>query len=192
MSLLRGVTAHGDPDGPLQIDRSGSRSWPLTTLQRRETSWWNMPEQDVIRRARKDKRRGKSSGTQAGEFVREEMHHIREGKHGARSAKQAIAIGLSKARRAGVKLAVPKKGKVSARTRAQAKRDNRKGRRPGRRAVSRVRSRAVLRALRREGHSAASHRSLSAHARTVARQRSKRSRHKSAMKAARSRRKNRS
>ena len=68
-----------------------------------------MPEKETIRRARKDKRDGKSASTQAGEFVREEMHHIREGKHGARSAKQAIAIGLSKARRAGVELSPPEK-----------------------------------------------------------------------------------
>ena len=64
-----------------------------------------MPEKATLRRAQRDKRQGKSASTQAGEFVREELHHVREGKHGARSAKQAIAIGLSKARRAGVKLA---------------------------------------------------------------------------------------
>src|SRR5438046_1080466 len=76
-----------------------------------------MPEKETLKRARRDKRAGKAASTQAGEFVREEMHHVREGKHGARSAKQAIAIGLSKARRAGVKLGTPKKGAVSARTR---------------------------------------------------------------------------
>src|SRR5262250_3157175 len=86
-----------------------------------------MPEKDVIERARKDAREGKSPSTQAGEFVHEEMEHIREGKHGARSAKQAIAIGLSKARRAGVKLPPPKAGKVSEKTRAQAVRDSAKG-----------------------------------------------------------------
>ena len=86
-----------------------------------------MPEKETIRRARKDKREGKSASTQAGEFVREEMHHIREGKHGARSAKQAIAIGLSKARRAGVKMAPPEKGEASEKTRQAAKRDYRKG-----------------------------------------------------------------
>src|SRR5690348_18359080 len=72
-----------------------------------------MPEKQTIERARQDKREGKSATTQAGEFVREEMDHIREGKHGARSAKQAIAIGLSKARRAGVDLPPPNRGKVS-------------------------------------------------------------------------------
>jgi hypothetical protein len=92
-----------------------------------------MPERETIKRARKDARQGKSASTQAGEFVREEMHHIREGKHGARSTKQAIAIGLSKARRAGVKLGA-KKG-TSAQTRAQAKRDLAKGRHPGRKAA---------------------------------------------------------
>ena len=86
-----------------------------------------MPEKETVARAQEDAREGKSSSTQAGEFVREEMHHIREGKHGARSTKQAIAIGLSKARRAGVKLRAPRKGKVSARTKKQASRDYRKG-----------------------------------------------------------------
>jgi len=83
-----------------------------------------MPEQETIERAREDAREGKSPSTQAGEFVREEMEHIREGKHGARSAKQAIAIGLSKARRAGVKLPPPKRGPT--RTKKQAARDSRK------------------------------------------------------------------
>jgi len=76
-----------------------------------------MPEQETIERAREDEREGKSPSTQAGEFVREEMEHIRERKHGARSTKQAIAIGLSKARRAGVKLPPPKRG--SAKTKKQ-------------------------------------------------------------------------
>ena len=84
-----------------------------------------MPEDETIERAREDKREGLSPSTQAGEFVREEMEHIREGKHGARSPAQAIAIGLSKARRAGVKLSPPKRGK--ARTKRQARRDLAKG-----------------------------------------------------------------
>src|ERR1043166_2954173 len=88
-----------------------------------------MPERETLRRAEENKREGKSPSTQAGEFVREEMHHIREGKHGARNTKQAIAIGLSKARRAGVKLAPPRKGKVSSKTRHQAERDYAKGQR---------------------------------------------------------------
>src|SRR5688572_18936530 len=81
-----------------------------------------MPEKETMERARKDKRQGKSATTQAGEFVREEIHKIRRGEHGARSAKQAIAIGLSQARRAGVDLPPPGKGKASARTRKSAKR----------------------------------------------------------------------
>src|SRR6187399_2208719 len=100
-----------------------------------------MPELETIKRAKKDRREGKSASTQAGEFVREEFHHIREGKHGARSTKQAIAIGLSKARRAGVKLPPPKKGR--ARTKRQAKRDLAKGRSGRRRKPSRKRSRAT-------------------------------------------------
>ena len=88
-----------------------------------------MPEKETLERARRDKSEGKSASTQAGEFVREEMHHIREGKHGARSAKQAIAIGLSKARRAGVALKPPAKGRVSSKTRRSAQSAYRKGQR---------------------------------------------------------------
>src|ERR1700685_3861991 len=108
-----------------------------------------MPEQKTIQRAREDKRAGKAPSTQAGEFVREEFHHIREGKHGARSSRQAIAIGLSTARRAGVKLTPPARGKVSAKVRRQAERDSESGR-GGRHSVSRRRSRATLWALKRE------------------------------------------
>src|SRR2546429_2059697 len=86
-----------------------------------------MPEKETIERARRDKRAGKAPSTQAGEFVREEIHHVREGKHRARSTKQAIAIGLSKARRAGVKLTPPKAGQASESTRQQAVRDTKKG-----------------------------------------------------------------
>src|ERR1700758_1941291 len=99
-----------------------------------------MPEKETLERAREDKREGKSPSTQAGEFVREEMHHIRQGKHGARSSKQAIAIGLSKARRAGVKLGT-RPGRTSASTRRQARRDLARGKR--RRKPSARRSRAV-------------------------------------------------
>src|SRR5689334_25241158 len=96
-----------------------------------------MPEKETLARARRDRRAGKSASTQAGEFVREEMHHVREGKHGARSPKQAIAIGLSKARRAGVRLPAPKEGTVSERTRKQASRDTAKGQsKPGRKCSS--------------------------------------------------------
>jgi len=125
-----------------------------------------MPEQETIERAQEDEREGKSPSTQAGEFVREEMEHIREGKHGARSTKQAIAIGLSKARRAGVKLPPPKRG--SARTKKQAARDSRKGKTARRRKPSRTRSRAVKGALKRESRRTASHRALSRQARSAA------------------------
>src|SRR5947208_1233196 len=127
-----------------------------------------MPEAETVRRAHQDAREGKSPSTQAGEFVREEMHHIREGKHGARSPQQAIAIGLSKARRSGVKL--PAKKGTSSRTRAQAKRDVAKGRKRARK-VSSTRSRAVRGALRREGRSAASPGALAKQARSSARRR---------------------
>jgi uncharacterized protein DUF6496 len=149
-----------------------------------------MPEQETIERAREDAREGKSPSTQAGEFVREEMEHIREGKHGARSTKQAIAIGLSKARRAGVPLAPPRKGTTSRRTRRQAKRDVSKGRHGNRKPNPR-RSRAVERALKKEPHSAASHRALSRQAHTAARRRSAASRSRAAKKAAGTRKKRR-
>jgi len=110
-----------------------------------------MPERDTLDRARKDARAGKSASTQAGEFVREEMDHIREGKHGARSTKQAIAIGLSKARRAGVKLPPPAKGKASATTRGKAQHDLAKGKASSQRKPSQTRSRATTKALKREG-----------------------------------------
>ena len=144
-----------------------------------------MPEKRTIERARRDARRGKSASTQAGEFVREEIRHIRKGKHGARSTKQAIAIGLSEARRAGVKLSAPKKGKASARARKQALRDTAKGRSAGRHKTSARRSRATRGALKREGHSAASRRSLSRQARASARKRSAASRSAAARKAVR-------
>src|SRR5467141_2926095 len=108
-----------------------------------------MPEKETLERAEEDKREGKAPSTQAGEFVKEEIEHVREGKHGARSTKQAIAIGLSKARRAGVKLAPPKKGKASKKTRVQAARDVRKGKRVRKGKKSATRSRATSRALKR-------------------------------------------
>ncbi|HZV35644.1 MAG TPA: DUF6496 domain-containing protein [Verrucomicrobiae bacterium] len=133
-----------------------------------------MPEQETLARAQEDKREGKAPSTQAGEFVREEMHHIREGKHGARSAKQAIAIGLSKARRAGVKLPPPRKGTVSEKTRHQAEREYRKGQAHTGRKPSAKRSRSRLNALKREGRGAASHRALSRQAHTAAQRRRRR------------------
>jgi len=142
-----------------------------------------MPERETVERAREDQQEGKSASTQAGEFVREEMHHVREGKHGARSPQQAIAIGLSKARRAGVKLKPPARGKAS--IRKKASQDLAKGR--TRRKPSSRRSRATKAPLRREGHGAASQTSLSRQARGAARKRSKTSRRQAAKKAARTR-----
>jgi len=144
-----------------------------------------MPEQATLERARRDAQQGKAPSTQAGEFVREEMHHIRGSKHGARSAKQAIAIGLSKARRAGVKLRPPRKGRVSEKTRRSAASAYRKGQRGVR--PSARRSRARIKALRHEGRSAASHRALSRQARSAARRRSRSSQSMAARKAARTR-----
>lgn len=142
-----------------------------------------MPEKKTIERAKQDKREGKSASTQAGEFVREEMEHIREGKHGARSAKQAIAIGLSKARRAGVDLPPPKPGQASAATRRKAASDARAGEKPARK-VSAKRSAATRTALKREGHAAASKRALSRQAKSAAGGRSAAARSASARKAA--------
>lgn len=143
-----------------------------------------MPERETIERAREDKRKGRSPSTQAGEFVREEMHHIREGKHGARSAKQVIAIGLSKARRAGVDLPTPGKGKASEKTRHSAKLARRAGKHPGHK-TNRRRSRAIIRALQREGHQAASRTSLSRQAHRAAGRRTAAERSAAARKAAR-------
>ena len=148
-----------------------------------------MPEEETIERAREDEREGKSPSTQAGEFVREEMDHIREGEHGARSPEQAIAIGLSKARRAGVKLPPPKRG--TDRTKRQAKRDLAKGRTGDRKKPSRKRSRATKRVLQGESHRSASRQALARHSKRVARQRSARSRSAVAKKAARTRKRRR-
>lgn len=144
-----------------------------------------MPEKETLEHAEKDKREGKSPSTQAGEFVKEEMDHVRKGKHGARNAKQAIAIGLSKARRAGVKLPPPRKGAASERTRRPARRDTAKGSSGSHRAPSRTRSRAISSALKREGRSAASRSSLSRQAHSSAERRGAANRSQAARKAAR-------
>jgi hypothetical protein len=146
-----------------------------------------MPEKETVRRARKAKREGKAASTQAGEFVRETMHHIREGKHGAQSTKQAIAIGLSKARRAGVKLPPPKKGKTSAKTRRSAERAYRAGQSGRTHKTSPKRSRAITRALKRESGAPASHAALSRQAKRVARTRTAAERSAIARKASESR-----
>ncbi len=146
-----------------------------------------MPEKETMKRARQDKRAGKSASTQAGEFVREEMHHGREGKHGARNTKQAIAIGLSKARRAGVNL--PASRGSSASTKRNAKSALRAGARH--RKPSSTRGRATRRALKREGHRAASRKALGRQARSAAHRRSQSARSASARKAARTRKRER-
>src|SRR4051794_35746453 len=143
-----------------------------------------MPEKKTMERARKDRREGKSASTQAGEFVREEMHHIREGKHGAKNTKQAIAIGLSKARRSGVKLSAPRKGRASSRTRKQAQRDLSKGR-SGSSKQSAKRSRASRTALKKQGRSAASRKNLSRQAKGAAEKRGSGARRAAAKKAVR-------
>jgi len=142
-----------------------------------------MPEKATLDAARRDKRQGKAPSTQAGEFVREEIHHVREGKHGAASTKQAIAIGLSKARRAGVKLGKPPAGS-SERTKSSATSASRRAGKP----ASPRRSRAAREALNHEGHKAASRSALSRQAKSSARKRSASSRSAAAKKAARTRR----
>lgn len=146
-----------------------------------------MPEKETLERAKEDQREGKSPSTQAGEFVREEIHHVREGKHGVRSPQQAIAIGLSKARRAGVKLSPPKKSPASLRKKAAqdtkaGKEQERSGPKP-----SVTRSRAVEGALQRESSAGASHQALSRQAKKSAASRGKQSRRDAALKAARTR-----
>src|SRR5438309_9674594 len=132
---------------------------------------FRMPEKETVERARRDKREGKAPSTQAGEFVKEEIDHIRQGKHGARSTKQAIAIGLSKARRAGVDLPPPKKGQASEATRHKAEQDSRRGRKGTAAKPSAKRSAAMLKRLKREPRRAASHKALSTHAKQAARRR---------------------
>jgi hypothetical protein len=146
-----------------------------------------MPEKKTIQRAQKAKREGKAPTTQAGEFVRETMEHIREGKHGARSTKQAIAIGLSKARRAGVKLPPPKKGKASERTRHSAELASRHAKSGHSHKTNPRRSRAITHALEREGHQAASSEALSRQAKQQAHKRTAEERSQSARKAAQTR-----
>lgn len=147
-----------------------------------------MPDKQTLRRAARDKRQGKAPTTQAGEFIREEMHHIREGKHGARSAKQAIAIGLSKARRSGVDLKPPAQGQASEKSRKSASRDYARGHgAPARQRSTAKRATASERALKREPRSAASPRALSRQAHQSARRRGPARRSAAARKAAHTR-----
>jgi hypothetical protein len=145
-----------------------------------------MPDKETIERAQEDAREGRSPSTQAGEFVREEIDHIREGKHGAASAKQAIAIGLSKARRAGVKLPPPKASTTSSQARKKAERDLEVGQ-LGAKKPSPARSRAVENASKKKSRAAASHAALSKRAKLAAAKRGRSSRSQAAKKVARTR-----
>src|SRR4051812_48009019 len=157
----------------MSVSRTGMHSGPETgtslvlQLRSHTSRRFAMPEKETLERARRDKESGKAPSTQAGEFVREEIHHVREGKHGARSTKQAIAIGLSKARKAGVALsAPPSSAKPSTKRSAASASRRRRSRRPSPR-----RSRATSRALKRESRSAASTKALSKQARSAAKRR---------------------
>jgi len=132
-----------------------------------------MPDETTVNKAKEDLREGKSPSTAAGEFVHEEIEHVREGKHGARSPKQAIAIGLSKARRAGIPLKPPAKGKTSESTRQKAERDFEKGQKDPQTSEegSTKRSKARMAAMKREPKSSASHSALSKQAKSAARKR---------------------
>jgi hypothetical protein len=141
-----------------------------------------MPEKTTKERAERARREGKAPSTQAGEFVREEIRHIRSGKHGAQSTEQALAIGLSKARRAGVKLPPPAKGKTSEKTRRSAQRAFEAGQEDSSHKTSPTRSRAITRALKREGRQAASSRALSRQASSAAQKRTAAERSASARK----------
>lgn len=140
-----------------------------------------MPDPSTTARAKEDLREGKSPSTAAGEFVREEIDHVREGKHGARSPQQAIAIGLSEARRAGIPLPPPKGGKAS--TRKSAERDYERGQSGEGARPSRRRSQASEQALKREPTTTASHRALSKQTKTAAKRRDATTRQASARKA---------
>lgn len=142
-----------------------------------------MPDKSTIEKAKKDKAEGKSPSTQAGEFVHDEIEKIKHGEHGARSAKQAIAIGLSEARRAGVALSVPKNG--SAELKKKAKRDNEKGQ--AHEPVSQTRSRATRKALKKERTNTVSKSALSKQAKSAAKKRTAADRSASAKKAAKTR-----
>jgi hypothetical protein len=130
-----------------------------------------MPAKSTVERAKKDLREGKAPTTAAGEFVREEIEHVRRGKHGVRSPQQAIAIGLSKARRAGIPLKPPAAGRTKASTRKRAERDYRKGQSSTRHKATRRNSRVREEVLKREPKSTVSHAALSRQARSAARRR---------------------
>ena len=145
-----------------------------------------MPDKSTIEKAKKDKEEGKSGSTQAGEFVHDEIEKVKKGKHGVRSAKQAIAIGLSEARRAGVKVPEPKKGGAALKKKAKQDEEKAKSHTP----VSQKRSRARIKALKKEPTNTVSHKALSKQAKSAAKQRTASDRSKAAKKAAKTREKN--
>jgi hypothetical protein len=132
-----------------------------------------MPDKQTVEKAKRDLKEGKSPSTAAGEFVHEEIEHIRQGKHGARSPQQAIAIGLSKARKAGIPLKPPASGKTSNETKEKAERDYKKGQTSPRQDEegSTSRGRARLKAMKKEPKNSASHSALSRHAKSAAKRR---------------------
>ena len=134
-----------------------------------------MPDKSVTEKAKQDLREGKSPSTAAGEFVRQEIEHVRQGKHGVRSPQQSIAIGLSEARRAGIPLKPPAKGKTSQKTRRKAQRDYKTGQTAPVTAEEGTtkRGRARLKAMKKEPRNTASHAALSRHATSAARKRQK-------------------
>jgi hypothetical protein len=132
-----------------------------------------MPDKETVKKAKQDLKEGKSPSTAAGEFVHEEIEHVRQGKHGVRSPQQAIAIGLSEARRAGIPLQPPAKGKTSTETREKAERDIAQGQTSPKTHAegSTARGRARMEAMKKEPKNAASHAELSRHAKSAARRR---------------------
>ena len=165
-------------------NESNCRGMEDTKAQNLQQKGSRMPEKSTVQKAKEDLHEGKSPSTAAGEFVHEEIKHVREGKHGARSPRQAIAIGLSKARRAGIPLKPPRRGRASAGTRKRAARDYRRGRSSTSHKPSARRSRAAEGALRREPRSSASRSALSRQTRGAARRRSHASRSRAARRAA--------
>ena len=147
-----------------------------------------MPDESTVERAKEDLREGKSPSTAAGEFVREEIDHVREGKHGVQSPQQAIAIGLSKARRAGIPLKPPARGKTSEKTRKSAESAYRSGQSKTKKKTSKKRSRARTAAMKREPRGTVSRKALSKQARSAARRRKPSARSQSAKRAASTRR----
>ena len=144
-----------------------------------------MPEQETVKRAQRDLKQGKSPSTAAGEFVHEEIEHVREGKHGARSPQQAIAIGLSKARRTGIPLPPPRRGRTKESTRKSAEREYEAGQSKSDHPPSPRASRARKRVLKQEPHSSTSHKALSQQTSRSSRERGAEDRHRAARKAVR-------